>query len=429
MSLFPNASEEKLHPPGARADAESLAVVAKAWGRKRSGVLRSVYLPGRASLIGGEPSDDFALAYAVEGIYVGGVGFNPAEPLGHGRPTARLAPHLWTAAGTLPTPELGQRQLAATLVDGASIGGLGLLPVGAETRKLLAIRHDPRDSLARLLRMGSIELDEVRDELGRLLLLGVVRLRAAAGGGQQPRRPRPPPRPAPQPERVVARARRARAVSPAKLEKLRVRLQRELEVISNADDWTVVGASASMGSEAVERACERMTRRYARLMGDQRLPEDIQDLAQAIHARVVLAVQRIQDGRPSAVTQAFGDPLEEGKRFLNQGQFENAEKCFTLAKQQTGSPVATAWLGWAIYNDTGRPEVGRRAKGREMLELAESMSEFAPDPMYLLARVEFLEGELLRSWNRLEKLMKVAPDHVDGRALLLEVRTEIHQEN
>lgn len=431
MSLFPSEAEAKLHPPGARADAESLAVVAKAWGRKRSGVLRSVYLPGRASLVGGEPSDDFALSYAVEAIYVGGVGFNEAEPLGSGRPRARLAPHLWTAAGSLPRVQLSEAELRSTLVDGAGIGGVGLLPLSAQTRKLLAIRHDPRDSLGRLLQMGQIQLGEVREDLSRLILLGALRLRAGAGGGPQPRRPRPPPRPPARqaPERVVARAGRPRAVSPAKLEKLRVRLQRELDVVEAADDWTVVGASASMGSEAVERACERMTRRYAKLMEDERLPGDLQDLAQAIHARVVLAVTRIQEGKAGSSALSIGDPIQEGKRYLNAGEFENAQKCFTLAKQQTGSPVAGAWLGWAIYNDRGRPEIARRAKGRSMIELAESMSEFSPDPMYLLARVEFLEGDLLRSWNRLEKLMKVAPDHVDGRALLLEVRSEIHQES
>jgi hypothetical protein len=432
VSLFPSELEASLHPPGARADAESLAVVAKAWGRKRSGVVRSVYLPGRASLIAGEPSDDFALTYVVEALYVGGAGFNEAEPLGHGRPAPRLAPHLWTAAGSLSPAPLGDEALRNTLVDGAGVGGVGLLPINPQTRKLLAIRHDPRDSLGRLLQMGGIDLDEVREDLGRLLVLGALRLRPSGGRGERPRRPRPPPPPPAReaaPERVVARAARSRAVSATQLEKLRVRLQRELDVIAAADDWTVVGASASMGSEAVGRACERMTRRYARLMEDDRLPGDVQDLAQAIHARVLLAVSRIQDGRPEVVEVAFGDPIQEGQRFLNEGEFVNAAKCFTLARQQTGSPIAGAWLGWAIYNDRGRPEIARRAKGRELIELAESMSEYAPDPIYLLARVEFLEGELLRAWNHLEKLMKIAPDHVDGRALLLEVRSEIHQDS
>ncbi len=421
-----------MHPPGAQADPESLVVVAKAWGRRQSGVVRSVYLPGRASLVQGEPSDDFALGYVVEGLYVGGVGFNEAEPLGFGGAKPRLAPHLWAAACSLPAAPLSGESLRSSLVDGAGIGGVGLLPLQRQTRKLLAIRHDPRDSLGRLLQLGRIELDEVVQDLSCLLALGALRLGSVAGGGDTPRRPRPPPRPPSRvvhAERVEARPGRSRAVTGAQLEKLRVRLQRELDIISAADDWTVVGANAAMGSDAVERACERMTRRYARLMEDERLPAQVQDLAQAVHARVLLAVTRIQDGRPAVIEAAFGDPMEEGKRYLNEGEFENAQKCFTLARQQTASPASSAWLGWAIYNDRTRPEIARRAKGRELIELAESMSEHAPDPLYLLARVEVLEGELLRAWNHLEKLMKVAPDHRDGRALLIEVRSQIHQDS
>ncbi len=281
----------------------------------------------------------------------------------------------------------------------------------------------------------------IAEDLATLVTLGALRLRQPAGGGARPRRSswslkkgtrpesKPPPRrppPKAKPERAV---RRPSEASRKKIQQLNARLLRELDLVNAADDWTVIGANARMPRENIERACERMTSRYAKLMDDDRLPGHVRDLAQEIHARVLLAVGRIQDGKAEAAsTVVMGDPLEEGQRLFREGRIDLALKCFAKARQDTGSPIAQAWLGWMIYNDPSRPRGDRRRKGRDLVEMAVSSAEFLPDPIFLMARIEFLEGDLLRSWNRLEKLMKLAPDHVDGRALLLEVRQEINKE-
>lgn len=431
-----------LHPHGGVADGEGLALVARVWGTRKSGVIRSDHVDGRALLIQGEPRDLESLEFLVRAVYVGGLRFTDGDAFSR-RPDPTLAAHLWHAAATLRGADIGPEALDSTLVDGPAIQGVGLFPLTPATRKLLAIRHDPRDSLADLLEHSTLRLKEVAEDLGALVTLGALRLRQGAGGGSRPRRSSwslkkdsgvekavpPRRRPASGQKQKAKVARRAATPSRQKIGTLRARLERELDVVRAADDWTVVGANARMPSEAIERACERMTSRYAKLMDDDRLPGDVRDLAQEVHARVLLAVGRIQDGKASSGGSAVvGDLLEEGKRLFAEGRTELALKCFAKARQDTGSPVAQAWLGWSIYNDSTRPEGDRRRKGRDLVEMAVSSSDFLPDPLYLMARIEYLEGDLLRSWNWLEKLMKLDPEHVEGRALLFDVRTQINKD-
>ena len=440
--MFKDPAEADLHPAGGVADPDSLALVAKAWGAKKSGVIRCDHLPGRGLLLHGEPRDDDSLKFLVQVLYVGGARFVDGDAFAQ-RPKPRLAAHLWAAAsGLAARSPMGEAQLSDILVDGPAIQSVGLFPLEPDTRKLLAVRHDPREDLGTLLDHSGLSLKAVASDLGTLLALGALRLRSSAGGGARPRRaswslkkgrpptPPPPRRPPPRASKVskLERARTRATPSRQKIEQLRTRLRRELGVVRDADDWTVVGANARMPREAIERACERMTGRYAKLMDDDRLPGDVRDLAQEIHARVLLAVGRISEGRAARGPTITGDPLEEGKRMIGEGRFELATKCFAKARQDTGSPIAQAWLGWSIYADPSRPEGDRRRKGRDLIEMALNSADFLPDPIYLMARVEYLEGDLVRSWNWLEKLMKIAPDHVDGRALLLDVRGQINKE-
>lgn len=419
---FQSDEERRWHPTQAVADAETLQAVARAWAARQSGFLRTA--TERVVLLSGEPRDEVDLKNLVRILYNGGATLRPADSFGN-RPPATLAPHLWHAAGTLAEAHrLDEGALDATLVDGPTIVGVGRLPISNELRRLLAFRDDPRATLRRLLAEAATSLDAVADDLARVLALGALRLRRPKGGGARPR---------------PARRRRSRETSDApraqtaslghrKIEQVRARLERELGLITDADDWTVVGVSPGMSQAAIERACERMTHRYARMMDDERLPPPVRDLAQEIHARVLLSVGRISEGRAEASVASIQDPLEHGKKLLDEGRHELAAKCFAKARQDTGSSVATAWLGWALYSGARHDDEVAKTKGRELVELATNTSDFLADPAYLMARIDFQEGNLVRSWNWLEKAMKIEPDHKAGGALLIQVRAEINKE-
>ena len=76
MSEF---DQEGLHPTGGVADPETLALIARAWGGKKSGVVRSSHLHGRALLLSGEPRDDEDLVFVVRVLYVGGASFSDGD--------------------------------------------------------------------------------------------------------------------------------------------------------------------------------------------------------------------------------------------------------------------------------------------------------------------------------------------------------------
>ncbi|MCP4807829.1 MAG: hypothetical protein GY913_09845 [Proteobacteria bacterium] len=423
-STIENEEERRWHPEGAVADEETLQALARAWALKQSAFVRSQRVEGRAVLLNGEPRDPADLELLVRMVYAGAVEVRQADSFGS-RVPATLAPHLWHAAGTLAGQHVvDSSSLDATLVDGPTIIGVGLLPISHELRRLLAFRDNPRATLRHLLVEAATRVEVLGDELSRVIALGALRLRKGTGGGTRPRPGRPRRKEKPRAVRPTATA----PLGHRKVEQMRARLEREIGLITDADDWTVVGVSPGMPPTAIQRACERMTDRYARMMDDERLPDEVRDLAQEIHARVLLSVGRINEGNASAPPLSMTDPMAQGHRFLEEGRPDLATKCFAKARQDTSSPMASAWLGWAVFASAGVQDVAARQKGRELVELATNTSDFLADPAYLMARIDFQEGNLVRSWNWLEKAMKIEPDHQAGGALLLQVRAEINKE-
>lgn len=418
-----NETERAWHPATATIHPDALQAIARAWATRQDAFVRSRHLNGRVVLLQGEPRDADDLKSLVQMLYVGDIEVRPADSFG-GRGRASLGSHLWHAAGLrAPHHPVTTDDLVATLVDGPTIVGVGRLPLGQEIRRLLAFRDDPRASLQRLLSEAATRLDVVAGDLSRLLALGALRLRTSKGGGS---RPRPTRRRAPTKAPPV---RKPRPLTERNVEQVRARLERELGLITDADDYTVVGVSPGMPAPAVRRACERMTERYAAMMDDERLPGRVRDLAQEIHARVLLAVGRIQDGSAHVGTPGVsGDPMRQGHKFLDEGRPELAARCFAKARHDTGSPQATAWLGWALFANAAKSDTVARQKGRELVELATNTSDFLADPAYLMARIDFQEGNLVRSWNWLEKAMKIEPDHEAGGELLARVRAELNKE-
>jgi hypothetical protein len=400
----------ELHPQGIKPELEALRMLARLWAQRRTGVLRSPHMRGEARIIEGRAARPQDRTWIVQAAYVGGVEVHACNVLAV--PGLDLLPELWACAMALANPSAVLGALDASLVERSAARRLDELPLAVATRRLLSGQRRPDQDLRHLCQVSGIAPEAVAQELSALVALGLFRLRRAAG-----------------------RTRRARlhTVTPAQpgdnrqIQALRKRLEREWGLLADADDWTVVGVSQHMDAEVIRRACERMLGRYAQVASREDLPEDVRELARSIHNRVERAVGEIRAGRALTSTQRrlHEDPLSEGRRRLAAGDFANAARCFTMARNQGESALNVALLGWALYNDPGRPREARTERGMELLGLAESMGGHAHDVQLLRARAESAEGDLVRAWTRLDRILETDPDHTDARVLLTEVRQRL----
>jgi tetratricopeptide (TPR) repeat protein len=200
------------------------------------------------------------------------------------------------------------------------------------------------------------------------------------------------------------------------------RLQREWQLLEDATDHVVLGISPGMSEEVVRQACQRMSRRYKRLAAQSELEPEARELARQIHQRVRTAIERVRAGTTKT---EIPNPFEQGQAAIRAGKWEIALKYFVLARKQDDDPRNLAWFGWAMYNDLSRPKDRRQDKGREHMELAESMSVNSPDAAFLLARADLQEGQLMQAATRLNRLIRQFPEHDGARQLLVQVQKDI----
>lgn len=409
-----------------RPDSEALARLASVWAAGLSGTIRSSFIGGRAVLLRGEPRDDVDCRWIESACRAGPIEFTPASDFGQ-PPGASMMDLLWSLADERANPAMLQRARHGILVDGVASRALPRLPLSAPTRAVLAARRVDQD-LEQLLASTGVDRSEVWRQLARLVGLGALKLRIPPDAKAYPDEPAPRPavrtrKPRTRPPRQAPRpAPRKPRRPPPDNARVLTRLQKEWRVIENASDHVVLGISPSMDDETMATACRRMARRYRRLAKEEALEPEARELASRIHARVVTAVKRVRKG---AVQSVHGDPFERGVAAASAGDWPQALRCFALARKASDEPANLAWFGWAMYNDPSRPAESRRQKGRDHMELAESMSATRPDASFLLARADVFEGDLVRAWNRLDKLTEAFPEHAEARQLLVQVQKDI----
>jgi hypothetical protein len=411
-----------------RPDSEALARLASVWAAGLSGAIRSSFIGGRAVLLRGEPRDDVDCRWIESACRAGPIEFTPASDFGQ-PPGASLMDLLWGLADERANPAMLQRARHGILVDGMASRALPRLPLTAPTRAVLAARQVDLD-LEQLLASTGVDRAEVWRQLAQLVGLGALKLRIPPGAKPYP--DEPAPRPAPRVRKPRSRPPRQtprptpkkppRRKPPPDNARVLTRLRSEWRVIESASDHVVLGISPSMDDETVATACRRMARRYRRLANEDALEPEARQLASQIHARIVEAVKRVRKG---AVRSVSGDPFDAGQTAISAGDWSRALKCFALARKASEDPANLAWFGWAMYNDPSRPAESRRRKGRDHMELAESMSATRPDASFLLARADVFEGDLVRAWTRLDKLTEAFPEHTEARQLLVQVQKDI----
>lgn len=406
-------TDPSLHPD-IRPDLASLRLLARAWVKGDSGIFSSPVVESSARLLEGKPVDRGSLQAAIRIVYVGEASFEQVEVLANA--STDLAPDLWACAMAAANPEALRDALDAAWVQRSSAVAAVRLPLAMTTRRVLAQPNSPRLTLLDLIASADVPVATVAAELSALVAIGFFRLRRAANRGRH------------RPRSVPLRKRTPR--TPASEAMALRRLQRDWDLVRGADDWTVIGANPTMDPAIIERACLRMLSRYDKAARDTRSSAESRELASRIRRRVNIAVTNIKSGK--AMTHAEArlrqHPMGEGRRRAAAREWTLAARCFAMARKQSENAQNIAWLGWATYNDAARREGPRKVRALELLALAESMGGHASEVQLLRARADAAEGDLVRSWNRLERLLEQDPSDEDASELLAEVKLLIKRD-
>jgi len=391
----------KLHPQDLTPQKANFNLVLDLWATKRTGLLLGSN-GERAALVDGEPKSREHLGRVMAFIYAEEpVKFKNADsPLK--RPKPILGTHLLKAAERVSKPERVRKATGAMLVPGPHAGILKQLPVPEQLREVL-------DGESRVSVMDVLKHDaDLAEDVATLLVMKVLRLAKPS-----------------QSERLPASERRDR-VNATRTALLLRRLEREWEIVKEADDYTVLGVSPDTPESEIAPAAERMQQRYAKVAEDEAAHPKARKLAQRIYQKVAAAATRMAEGSATGGSSPLPDEktaFAEGTKNLEQGDFSRAVKWFALARKYSSNDAGNVGhLGWAVYNDPGRPKSKRHSTGRELLELSDFINPHAEGPQYFLAQVELSEGDPERARARLERLLALEPDYKPAQKLLATIR-------
>jgi CheY-like chemotaxis protein len=396
-------------------DVDNVNQIVRLWARRANGVLNVSRPPFAAwvMLSGGGPVDGDgmdALRYALTG---GDLEFQPCDVEGRGE-HRELGRVLWERVRERIGREAVPRD--GVLAENRLTAAIGDLPV---PQRLTALVQQIRGSRA----LGELldttgATDEVVPEVMALVELGllsfttpkmrpesrlVFRLPSDA--------PRTPDKPA--------------GHSPADRVALRRRMERELQVLRDADPWVVLGIPRDADPALIQRAGERMANRYETLHQDS--DGAVASLAGQLLARVRAALAELESaGDPLSVSAepvpAASGPDEPafraGLRAMSSGDWPAADRLFTTARDLClDSPRNLAHLGWARFHNPELPNQERTVEGTELLQLAEQFDPLYAEGQYFLAAVLHRGGDEEGALRRLRRALKAEPGHVASIAL------------
>lgn len=373
----------------------------------------------------GEPRDLHSLELLDLALEEPGVTFQRGEVFGR-TPTPRLAAPLWEAAKAVARPKkLGPRTM---LMARTGLDRVQAFELSQATLSLLACQKHGEAPLGGLIRMDRTDREEVLQELGCLVALGLFETRRL----EQPQRAQAEAlRPSHSIEEVYGRrsvpvATADRVSDPALVRRLRS----EIERLRGVDDNTLLGLPPRLSADETEAHLRRVIRRYASLAKAHDTGEPARGLAEKLLGEMTGAAERLRSGKGRRASSKVNPKtaLQDGKAQLQRGEFTLAAQFFAVARNHEPYNAANlAWLGWAVFNDPSRDLDTRRQRGRRLMEEAERLGRAGGDALFLQARADVLEGELVRAWTRLEELCRANPDHDAGAALLAQVKRDVRK--
>lgn len=367
----------------------TLRLLCTTWFRDHSGIARSEAVEGKAIICKGFARDHASLRFLDKALMAGDMNFKEAEVYGDAERLS-MVNTLWQQGQALANPEAVAKAAHAILVVQANQSFFEYLDLSRSMIKLLRGDHQPWESLGFILEKNALEMDRIARELGCLVAMGMVRLRA-------PGRNAPPPK--------SQAAKRLRQGDPAdramriQMQKLMLqrRLEREWTQLQGQDDFTLLGVPSDAKPEVMEAAAKRMQRRYAKLSQKRGLTPSGRELAGKIRERVDAAADRLAHGKAhTAAHKLLESPeqaYEQGKRLAEAKEWTAAVTCLAVASKKLDDPDVEAWLGYAHFHDLRHPRKDREAKGREMLILAESFGAPSATKLRMRLRPEEARSE------------------------------------
>ena len=346
----------------------TLRLLCTTWFRDQSGIARSDALDGKAIVVKGFARDQASLRFLDKALMAGGMSFKEAEVYGDAEHLSMVS-ILWQQGQALANPEAVAKASHAILVVQANQSFFEYLDLSRPMINLLRGDHQPWESLGFILEKNDLEMDRIARELGCLVAMGMVRLRA-------PGRSAPPPRS--QAAKRLRQADPADRAMRAQMQKvmLQRRLEREWTQLQGQDDYTLLGVPSDAEPQVIQAAAERMQERYEKLSQKKGLTPEGRELAGKIREKMDAAAGRLAQGKAhTAAHKLLESPeqaFQEGKRLAQAKDWTAAVTCLAAASKKLDNPDVDAWLGYAHFHDLRHPRKEREAKARQMLILAES---------------------------------------------------------
>jgi hypothetical protein len=367
----------------------TLRLLCTTWFRDQSGIARSEAVEGKGIVVKGFARDQNSLRFLDKALMAGDLSFKEAEVYGDAERLS-MDQTLWNLGQALSNPEAVAKASHAILVVQANQSFFEYLTLSKNMIKLLRGDHQPWESLGFILEKNELEMERVARELGCLVAMGMVRLRA-------PGRNAPPPKS--QAAKRLRKGAPADRAMRAQMQKvmLQRRLEREWTQLQNQDDFTLLGVPSDADPQAMQAAAQRMQKRYQKLSQKRALTPAGRELAGKIRERVDAAADRLAQGKAhTAAHKLLESPeqaFEEGKRLAELKDWSAAVTCLAAASQKLDDPDIGAWLGYAHFHDLRHSRKDREAKGREMLMLAESFGAPSAPKLRMRLRPEEARSE------------------------------------
>ncbi|MFT5686026.1 MAG: hypothetical protein ACI8RZ_006981 [Myxococcota bacterium] len=410
--------------PEGQAHPYALDTLARAWRQGLSGELAL----GRqkVTLCEGGLVNSNQLAVLERGLLRGGLTFTPGSVSALGD-WYSVGMALWSAARTRTTEGFyltRQRRVLKARPNSARAEGL---PISDATRQLLSDRRRELP-LRRHLTALKIKPAVVEQDLEVLYLLGLYRFVAGRPRTARPKALQgllPPSRSAH--SNIMAH----KPINDQLKNRLMLkRLRREVETLSGADEWTVLGIQPTHDTDLIAQAGERMTARYRDLAADTTIDE-VRQLAETLRLRVEDALQILSI--LAAVYQIYGTPKDphcreevafrKGIVMLERDEASMAMRLFSAAcDERMQSPRNLAYLGWSTFRHKG---LAAHGESLELLQLSESLDNQATTTQFFLASLEDSTKDLKRAEERLGRLIRRGNASAEVHTLYRRVRQKM----
>jgi tetratricopeptide (TPR) repeat protein len=111
--------------------------------------------------------------------------------------------------------------------------------------------------------------------------------------------------------------------------------------------------------------------------------------------------------------------FNEGVKAFSTSDYKRAVQCFRKARDERIDSVRNmAWLGWAVFHNTEKPQEEREEEALDLLRLASSFDPSHKQGQFFLAFVELKTGAVENAIKRLTILLKRYPGHKEAKKLM-----------